>query len=130
MITVRCPHCGFGWCVEDGDISKLVSTGFRSVQRRLEAYRLEMLGRVARRTQAKKLFFFTEDFKELEGPLGVFAEVLFGEDRFTEAPVFRGFYFTSGTQGEGAPLSKAMGELAKTFGVTTTATDSPDQTGS
>jgi len=48
--------------------------------------------------------------------LGNFADAFFQSDRYSEPPVFRGFYFTSGTQ-EGAPFSKAMNELAQTLGV-------------
>jgi len=116
-----------GWSNEDPndqDIPHLIGDGFQRVQRRLEAYRLEMLGRIARRRQARKLFLFTEDFKTLERPLTVFADAFFQSDRYHEPPVFRGFYFSSGTQGEGAPLSKAISALSQTLGVTARAAES------
>ena len=112
-------HEILGWSNEDPnrqDADRLIEQGFRRVRRRLEAYRLEMLSRVAKRTQARRLFFFSEEFRGLERPLTVFADALFQTQRYSESPVFRGFYFTSGTQ-EGAPLSKAMSELARTLGV-------------
>jgi hypothetical protein len=112
-------HEILGWSNEDPnsrDIGARIEQGFRKVHRRLENYRLEMLGRVAKRTQARRLFFFTEEFRGLERPLGNFADAFFQGDRYSEPPVFRGFYFTSGTQ-EGAPFSKAMNELAQTLGV-------------
>ena len=40
-----------------------------------------MLGKVAKRTQARRLFFFTEEFKALERPLASFAEAFFSGDR-------------------------------------------------
>ena len=122
-------HEILGWSNDDPnsrDIAGRLEQGFRKVHRRLESYRLEMLGRVAKRTQARRLFFFTEEFRGLERPLGNFADAFFQSDRYSEPPVFRGFYFTSGTQ-EGAPFSKAMNELAQTLGVTATQAQEQDE---
>ena len=100
-----------------GDPPRLIRDGFRRVVGRLQAYRLEMLARIASKTQARRLFFFTDEFANLERPLAQFASVLFEESVQGDRPVFRGFYFTSGTQGEGTPLGQAMGNLARTLGV-------------
>ena len=112
-------HEILGWSnvdPNDKNLERLIDKGFNRVHRRLEAYRLEMLGRVAKRSQARRLFFFTEEFRGLERPLGLFADSFFQSDRYSEPPVFRGFYFTSGTQ-EGAPLCKAIQELARALGL-------------
>lgn len=112
-------HEILGWSNEEPnrkDVERLIEEGFKRVNRHLGSYRLEMLGKVAKRTQARRLFFFTEEFKALERPLVTFAESFFSGDRYSDAPVFRGFYFTSGTQ-EGAPLSKAMAELSRMLGL-------------
>ncbi len=93
-----------------------IEKGFEEILGGLETYRLEMLARGASTTRNRRLFYFPEEFRRLAQPLVRFAEVLFHEDPSTEAPVFRGFYFTSGTQ-EGAPLGSAMTELARTLGV-------------
>ena len=69
----------------------------------MQAIRLEILARTASATAVRRLFFFTEEFRRLEDPLVEFAEALFQSDPYHETPVFRGFYFTSATQGEGAP---------------------------
>ena len=109
-----------GWSHVDpnrGDPRRLIPEGFRRVLQRLQTYRLEMLARIASREQARRLFFFGEEFRNLEGPLAVFASVLFAADQYHEAPVFRGFYFTSGTQGEGTPLAQAMAQMARTLGI-------------
>lgn len=111
-------HELFGWSNPDpnrGDPRKLIPQGFRRVMQRLEAYRLEMLARIAGATKARNLFFFTENFKRIERPLTVVADVLFFGD--PEAPIFRGFYFTSGTQGEGTPIGDAMNQLARNLGL-------------
>jgi len=120
-IPARRRHEILGWSNDDPNrknVGRLITGGFAQVQRRLEAYRLEMLAREASRSKARKLFFFAEEFKELQDPLITFTESLFREDRFHDTPVFRGFYFSSGTQGEGSPLSRAMPVLAKALGVT------------
>jgi len=119
LLPGRRRHEILGWSNEDPNDDEapgLVEEGFSRVHRRLETIRTEMLARVQKRQQARRLFFFTEEFRGLEHPLSVFAEAFFQRGHFGEPPVFRGFYFTSGTQ-EGAPLSKAMAELARTLGV-------------
>jgi len=119
-----------GWSSDDPnsiDTAKSVHEGFGHVARRLQTYRMEFLAKVPSRKRARKLFFFTEEFKELERPLTVFADAFFQGDRFNDAPVFRGFYFTSGTQGEGSTMSRAMTGLAKTLGVSAAKTDSAEE---
>ncbi len=100
-----------------GEPTALIAKGMDRIVKRLHAYRLEMIARVGSRTRARRLFFFPEEFRRLSDPLVAFAEVFFSKDRYHEAPVFRGFYFTSGTQGEGTTLSRAMVELASRLGV-------------
>lgn len=100
-----------------GSAVELVQQGFHRIARRLSAYRTEMMAKAASRRRARRLFFFTEEFNRLEAPLSDFADVLFRRDRYHEPPVFRGFYFTSGTQGEGSPLAQAMSEMARSLGV-------------
>jgi len=112
-------HEILGWSHTDpneGDPLRLIPRGFQRVARRLQAYRLEMLARIAKKTRARRLFFFPEEFKRLQRPLSVFADILFLEDPANEPPVFRGFYFTSGTQ-EGSPLGQALSQLAQNLGV-------------
>jgi len=125
VLPAKRRHEILGWSNEEPnrkDFDRLIEEGFSRVNRHLETYRLEMLGKVAKRTQARRLFFFTEEFKALERPLGLFTDAFFSGDRYSETPVFRGFYFTSGTQ-EGAPLSKAMAELSRALGVTAAKTE-------
>lgn len=112
-----------GWSTDDPNAGRPVEKlheGFRTVARRLETFRLEMLARGGRASRARRLFFFTENFKRLEDPLSVFVQTLFARDRYHETPIFRGFYFTSALQGEGSPLGRATAELARALGVSTT----------
>jgi len=126
-------HEILGWSNPDPNESNaetIVEKGFGIVQRRLQSYRLEMLGepKVVKRTQARRLFFFTEEFRGLERPLAAFTSALFGGDRYSEPPVFRGFYFSSGTQ-EGAPLGKAISGVAKAFGIAPPKTEEAGEEG-
>lgn len=123
-------HQVFGWSHPDPNDRAAVGAlrkGFRRVLRRMAAYRLEILARTASRTTARRLFFFTEEFKRLDEPLHEFADALFQSDPYHETPVFRGFYFTSGTQGEGSPLGQAMNELARTLGIRAAAPAAAEQ---
>lgn len=111
-----------GWSSAGGggrDPGRQVRDGMTRVRTNLAACRVEMLARVSSRRQARRLFYFAEEFGRLTEPLAAFADVLFREDPYHEAPFLRGFYFTSGTQGEGTTLGRAMAELARSLGVPT-----------
>ena len=115
-------HQIFGWSHPDPNDREAVGSmrkAFGRVLRRMQAIRLEILARTASATAVRRLFFFTEEFRRLEDPLVEFGEALFQSDPYHETPVFRGFYFTSATQGEGAPLGQAMAQLARNLGVRT-----------
>jgi type VI protein secretion system component VasK len=116
-------HQIFGWSHPDPNDREAIGSirkAFGRVLRRMQAIRLEILARTASATAVRRLFFFTEEFRRLEDPLVEFAEALFQSDPYHETPVFRGFYFTSATQGEGAPLGQAMAQLARNLGVRST----------
>lgn len=100
-----------------GDPASRLRQGFAQLLRELHAARADLLARVSSRRQGRKLFFFPEEFRRLEQPLAAFADVLFRMDRYHEPPFFRGFFFTSGTQGEGLPQARALGDLARTVGL-------------
>lgn len=115
-------HQVFGWShpdPNDRDAVKSIRKAFGRVLRRMQAVRLEILARTASISTNRRLFLFTEEFRRLEDPLVEFADALFQSDPYHETPVFRGFYFTSATQGEGAPLGQAMAQLARNLGVRT-----------
>lgn len=100
-----------------GEPRAMVKEALARIAAGLAACRLDMLAKVASRRQARRLFFFPEEFRRLEEPLAAFADALFREDPFHEPPLLRGFYFTSGTQGEGTPFGSAMAELARSLGL-------------
>jgi GTP-binding protein EngB required for normal cell division len=111
-----------GWSHADPsarvDTRRLTAAAMQSVLKRLDAYRLEMVARIASTRRARRLFFFPEEFRRLERPLQAFAETFFLGDPSGDTPLFRGVYFTSGTQGEGSTVARAMSEFARALGIT------------
>jgi type VI secretion system IcmF/VasK family protein len=72
----------------------------------------------AERPAAKKqnIFLFPVQFSMGLKRFGDFVEALFRPNPFQEAAVFRGFYFSSGTQ-EGAPIDQVIRSLSSAFGL-------------
>ncbi len=63
-----------------------------------------------------KIFTFPQYFEPLRANLSMFVGELMAESIYTESPIFRGAYFTSGTQ-EGSPIDRIMNSMAEAFGV-------------
>lgn len=65
---------------------------------------------------------FPLEMRAAKGALTELIGALFRRNSFQETPLFRGAYFTSGTQ-EGLPLDRVMGGMARAFGLRTTTPD-------
>jgi type VI secretion system protein ImpL len=66
--------------------------------------------------QRAEVFRFPSQVEQLEAPLKLLIDTVFGESRYEESPWLRGFYLTSATQ-EGSPIDRLVGELAGSFGL-------------
>jgi type VI secretion system protein ImpL len=64
----------------------------------------------------ERILAFPLELEPLSAQLGEFLGALFAKNSYQETPLFRGFYFTSGTQ-EGRPLDRVIGEMARAFGM-------------
>ncbi|GAC1393879.1 MAG: type VI secretion system membrane subunit TssM [Polyangiales bacterium] len=64
----------------------------------------------------QKIFQFPLEFQSLRSNLAEFLGALFQKNTFQETPIFRGVYFTSGTQ-EGRPMDRVLGAMARAFGL-------------
>lgn len=109
-----------GWANEDpnrGRVGRKFERGFEGLVHRLGALRLEMLAAGGSVRRARRILFFVEEFKRLQPNLAAFVGDLFRRDPYQETPVFRGFFCTSGLQGQGTPVGPAMAELARHLGV-------------
>ncbi len=67
-----------------------------------------------KREQRRKVFLFPYQFNSLKEKLIYLIGEVFQQNPYQDNPIFRGFYFTSGTQ-EGAPLDLAIRNIAQQF---------------
>jgi type VI secretion system protein ImpL len=62
------------------------------------------------------LFAFPQQFAALKDMLKAFLDEAFLSSSFTEEPMVRGVYFTSGTQ-EGSPFDRVLGNISRAYGL-------------
>jgi type VI secretion system protein ImpL len=74
-------------------------------------WRLSQERDVSRRAM---IYRFPKQMASLKDTLTGFLSEVFSSSRYSQAPMVRGVYFTSGTQ-EGVPIDRMLGTLAKTF---------------
>ena len=87
---------------------------FNKLSDKLFEIRALRLSGPLKREQRRKVFLFPYQFKALESKLAYLISEIFQPNPYQDNPIFRGFYFTSGTQ-EGIPLDLAIREIAKQF---------------
>jgi type VI secretion system protein ImpL len=96
------------------DIKALFENEFNKLSDKLFEIRTIRLSGPLKREQRRKVFLFPFQFKSLEAKLTYLIGEVFQNNPYQDNPIFRGFYFTSGTQ-EGVPLDLAIKEIAKQF---------------
>lgn len=87
----------------------------------LQSLHANALRRVAQAREPKvraRAEQFPLEMRAAKQSLADFVSALLRKNSFQETPLFRGAYFTSGTQ-EGAPLDRVMGGMARAFGLRT-----------
>lgn len=88
-------------------------------------WRLSQERDVARRAM---IYRFPKQMASLKNSLGEFLSDVFSSSRYSQAPMIRGVYFTSGTQ-EGAPIDRMLGALAQTFDLSPQSVPTPQGPG-
>jgi type VI protein secretion system component VasK len=91
----------------------------QETQRLFRSLAQQRLGSLAgERPSAKKqsIFIFPLQFQAATKKLADFVGLLFRPNPFQETSVFRGFYFTSGTQ-EGTPIDQVIRSMSAAFGL-------------
>ncbi len=63
-----------------------------------------------------RIFMFPQEFGALNETLKAFLNGIFRPNRYETQPIFRGVYFTSGTQ-EGTPIDRIIGAFSRDFGL-------------
>jgi len=77
---------------------------------------LKRMGEERRIESRDKIYAFPQHFSPLADNLATFVGELLAENIYSESPVMRGCYFTSGTQ-EGSPIDRIMSKMAQAFGI-------------
>jgi type VI secretion system protein ImpL len=99
----------------DGDrVHDAFNREFERLNDSLVGRRNDRLRRAMKRDERHRVFTFPLEFASAREPLSRFLEGLFRPNPFHENPVFRGFYFTSGTQ-EGLPIERVIQAIADRF---------------
>lgn len=80
----------------------------------LKLFRDQRLSNPLKREERRKVYLFPIQFKDVTEKLSGFVGKLFQSNPYQDSPIFRGFYFTSGTQ-EGVPLDVAIQKIARQF---------------
>jgi type VI secretion system protein ImpL len=87
---------------------------FDLLARALDDFRLKRLSLASKRESRGRVYVFPLEFTGIKESVGQFIGKLFQASPYQESPVFRGFYFTSGTQ-EGVPIDRVIQAVAKQF---------------
>lgn len=100
----------------DPDPAKLFETEMLHLHESLQSIRLQRLTSPMNRQERQSVYAFPVEFLSAKDNLTLFVGKLFQPNPYQENPVFRGFYFTSGTQ-EGVPIDRVIQSIAKQAGL-------------
>ncbi|MFO0550872.1 MAG: type VI secretion system membrane subunit TssM [Polyangiaceae bacterium] len=107
---------------------KLFDAEFDRLVQALHARVLKRLSMERSREAREKLYQFPLEFAGLKKNLSELIGITFQPNAFQGTPVFRGFYFTSGTQ-EGKPMDRVLARMNAAMGIRSPATDQAQQQG-
>ncbi len=99
---------------EERPARTLFDKEFDKLARALEDYRSVRLAAETKPETRQKIYLFPLEFRSAQESLADFIGMVFQANPYQEQPLFRGFYFSSGTQ-EGTPLEIVMSKLMDTF---------------
>jgi type VI secretion system protein ImpL len=89
---------------------------FNALEKRINDRLIDRLQQERDPQKRAQLYVFPQQFNMLRRVLNEFIDSLFAPSQFTEKPLLRGIYFTSGTQ-EGSPIDRVMGSLGRALQV-------------
>jgi type VI secretion system protein ImpL len=98
------------------DPVEVVEREFDLLVETLRPHRNARLAQPLRREERQRIYGFPLEFAALRDRLARLAGIVFAANPLDDGALFRGFYFTSGTQ-EGAPIDRVIGALAAQFGL-------------
>ncbi|RPH36157.1 type VI secretion system membrane subunit TssM, partial [bacterium] len=89
---------------------------YQSLYNGLISARFARLSPGIKREDRSAIFAFPMEFLSGKDNLSFFVTKVFQPNPYQESPIFRGFYFTSGTQ-EGVPIDRVIQSMAQAFGL-------------
>jgi type VI secretion system protein ImpL len=85
---------------------------FTALEKRINDRLIDRLQQERDPQKRAQLYVFPQQLNTLRRVLNEFIDSLFAPSQFTQSPLLRGVYFTSGTQ-EGSPIDRVMGSLGR-----------------
>jgi len=98
---------------------------FQGICEALNARRMARLSTARSAQKIRDIYAFPLQFAAGQEKYSRFVEILFKENPYRENPVFRGFYFTSGTQ-EGRPIDRIVKAVSQSSGLSNVMSDAFD----
>ena len=98
----------------EGDAAAVFDEEFDLLYNALLNRRVARLSHAMKREERQMVYAFPMQFASMKEKLGLFVHRLFQPNPYQETPLFRGFYFTSGTQ-EGVPIDRVIRSIAEQF---------------
>ena len=95
---------------------KMFDAEFDILVKQLHGRALKRLAGERIRESREKIYQFPLEFTGLKRNLSDLVATMFMVNAFQGTPIFRGFYFTSGTQ-EGRPLDRVLGRMGQAMGI-------------
>ena len=102
--------------VPKNDPAKLFDAEFDVLLKHLHQRSLKRMATERSREARERIFGFPLEFAGLKRNLSELLGYTFAVNAFQGTPIFRGFYFTSGTQ-EGRPLDRVLGRMGQAMGI-------------
>jgi type VI secretion system protein ImpL len=98
------------------DPGRIFDAEFDLLQKQIHARALKRLAMERSREAREKIYQFPLEFSGIKRNLTELIAATFQVNAFQGTPIFRGFYFTSGTQ-EGRPLDRVLGRMGAAMGI-------------
>ncbi|MBL8719905.1 MAG: type VI secretion system membrane subunit TssM [Myxococcales bacterium] len=97
------------------DAAKAAETEIEALIKGLHARAIKRVGTERQTDQRQPIYRFPLELATLRTHMVELIGALFAKNNYQETPIFRGIYFTSGTQ-EGRPMDRVLGSMAQAFG--------------
>ena len=95
---------------------KIFDEEFEVLRKQIHAKALKRLASERNREAREKIYQFPLEFAGVKRNLSELIAATFAVNAFQGTPMFRGFYFTSGTQ-EGRPLDRVLARMGQAMGI-------------